>query len=107
MRELLADAQRGNYAVGSFSVANMEMVLGVLKAARELNAPVILQIAEVRLKQSPLEIIGPDVVSLHGGMFGTFVKTTGKSGDAVLTIETEQAGKVEVAFTIEIEYNNN
>ena len=63
MRELLKDAQNGNYAVGSFSVANMEMVLGVLKAARELSAPVILQIAEVRLKQSPLEIIGPLMVA--------------------------------------------
>lgn len=63
MRDLLEDAQNGNYAVGSFSVANMEMVLGVLKAAKELNAPVILQIAEVRLKQSPLEIIGPLMVA--------------------------------------------
>lgn len=63
MRDLLADAKDGNYAVGSFSVANMEMVLGVLKAAKELNAPVILQIAEVRLKQSPLEIIGPLMVA--------------------------------------------
>lgn len=63
MRDLLEDAEIGNYAVGSFSVANMEMVLGVLKAAEELNAPVILQIAEVRLKQSPLEIIGPLMVA--------------------------------------------
>ena len=63
MSKLLADAQKGNYAVGSFSVANMEMVLGVLKAAKELNAPVILQIAEVRLKQSPLEVIGPLMVA--------------------------------------------
>ncbi len=63
MKELLADAENGNYAVGSFSVANMEMVLGVLKAAKELNAPVILQIAEVRLKQSPLEVIGPLMVA--------------------------------------------
>ncbi len=63
MRDLLADAQEGNYAVGSFSIANMEMVLGVLKAAKELNAPVILQIAEVRLKQSPLELIGPLMVA--------------------------------------------
>lgn len=63
MRDLLSDAQNGNYAVGSFSVANMEMVLGVLKAAEELNAPVILQIAEVRLKQSPLEVIGPLMVA--------------------------------------------
>ena len=63
MRDLLADAEAGNYAVGSFSVANMEMVLGVLKAAKELNAPVILQIAEVRLKQSPLDVIGPLMVA--------------------------------------------
>lgn len=63
MRDLLADAQKGNYAVGSFSVANMEMVLGVLKAAEELSAPVILQIAEVRLKQSPLALIGPLMVA--------------------------------------------
>ena len=63
MSKLLADAQKGNYAVGSFSVANMEMVLGVLKASEELNAPVILQIAEVRLKQSPLELIGPLMVA--------------------------------------------
>lgn len=63
MRDLLEDAEIGNYAVGSFSVANMEMVLGVLKAAEKLNAPVILQIAEVRLKQSPLEIIGPLMVA--------------------------------------------
>ncbi len=63
MRDLLQNAQKGNYAVGSFSVANMEMVLGVLKAAEELNAPVILQIAEVRLKQSPLELIGPLMVA--------------------------------------------
>lgn len=63
MRDLLADAEDGNYAVGSFSVANMEMVLGVLKAAKELSAPIILQIAEVRLKQSPLEVIGPLMVA--------------------------------------------
>ncbi len=41
----------------------MEMVLGVLQAAKELSAPVILQIAEVRLKQSPLELIGPLMVA--------------------------------------------
>ena len=63
MRDLLYDAQKGNYAVGSFSVANMEMVLGALQAAEELKAPIILQIAEVRLKQSPLELIGPLMVA--------------------------------------------
>ncbi len=63
MKTLLIKAQEGNWAVGSFSVSNMEMVLGVLKAAEETNSPVILQIAEVRLKQSPLELIGPLMVT--------------------------------------------
>ncbi|MBR1532247.1 MAG: class II aldolase [Eubacterium sp.] len=67
MKDLLRDAEEGNYAVGSFSVANMEMVLGVIKAAEELQAPIILQIAEVRLKQSPLEVIGPLMVAAAKG----------------------------------------
>ena len=57
MKNLLADAQKRNYAVGSFSVANMEMVLGVIKAAEETQSPIILQIAEVRLNHSPLALI--------------------------------------------------
>ena len=67
MKELLADAEKGNYAVGSFSIANMEMVLGVIQAAEELKAPIILQIAEVRLKQSPLNVIGPLMVAAAKG----------------------------------------
>ncbi|MBR6702336.1 MAG: class II fructose-bisphosphate aldolase, partial [Clostridia bacterium] len=63
MNELLVEAKKGGYAVGSFSVANMEMVLGVLKAVEETKSPAILQIAEVRLKQSPLEVIGPLMVA--------------------------------------------
>lgn len=67
MKSLLEKAENGNYAVGSFSVANMEMVLGVIQAAEELKAPIILQIAEVRLKQSPLEVIGPLMVAAAKG----------------------------------------
>lgn len=63
MKQLLTEAQKGKWAIGSFSVANMEMVLGIIKAAEETNSPIILQIAEVRLKQSPLEIIGPLMVA--------------------------------------------
>jgi len=63
MGELLNEARKGDWAVGSFSVANMEMVMGILMAAEEKESPVILQIAEVRLKNSPLELIGPLMVS--------------------------------------------
>lgn len=63
MNELLLEAQQGDWAVPSFSVANMEMVIGILQAAEETGSPVILQIAEVRLKYSPLDLIGPLMVS--------------------------------------------
>ncbi len=63
MKNLLLDAQKGNYAVGSFSVANLEMIQGVVKAAEETKSPIILQIAEVRLNHSPLEIIGPAMIA--------------------------------------------
>lgn len=63
MSSLLADAKQKGYAVGSFSVANMEMVLGVIRAVEETKSPAILQIAEVRLNHSPLELIGPLMVA--------------------------------------------
>lgn len=59
MRTLLRAAEAGGYAVGSFSVANMECIRGVIRAAEETHSPAIMQIAEVRLPYSPLYLIGP------------------------------------------------
>ena len=67
MKDLLLDAQKGGYAVGSFSIANMEMILCVIKAAEETKSPIILQIAEVRLNHSPLHIIGPTMIAAAKG----------------------------------------
>ena len=63
MSDLLWRAKEGKYAVGSFSVANMEMVKGILRAVEETESPAIIQIAEVRLKNSPIELIGPLMVA--------------------------------------------
>ena len=63
MKKLLENAEKNNIAVGAFSVGNMEMVMGAVWAAEELNTPVILQIAECRLKNSPLELMGPMMIS--------------------------------------------
>ncbi len=49
----------------------------------------------------PIEIIGPDVMSLKGGMGGTYIKTTGKMGKATVTIETAQAKKIELEFEVQ------
>ncbi|WLF70191.1 class II fructose-bisphosphate aldolase [Clostridium septicum] len=61
--DLLSKAKEENYAVGSFSVSNMEMIIGALKAAEETNSPIIFQIAESRLLNSPLDLIGPLMIS--------------------------------------------
>ena len=45
MRDLLNDARKGGYAVGSFSVANLECVMGVIAAAEEMRAPIIIVFA--------------------------------------------------------------
>jgi fructose-bisphosphate aldolase, class II len=63
MKEILAHAEENGYGVGAFSVANLEMVMGAVRAAEELRSPLILQIAEVRLKHSPLHLIGPAMVA--------------------------------------------
>lgn len=62
MKQLLAQASDENRGCGAFSVGNMEMVKGAIQAAEELNTPIILQIAEVRLKHSPLHLMGPMMV---------------------------------------------
>lgn len=63
MKPLLAWAQENRCAVGAFSVGNMEMVIGAVRAAEETNTPIILQIAEKRMKQSPLRLMAPMMVS--------------------------------------------
>lgn len=62
MQELLTWATEKKCAVGAFSVGNLEMVKGAVQAAEEMQTPIILQIAEVRLKHSPLNLMGPMMV---------------------------------------------
>lgn len=53
--KMLADAQKGAYAVGAFNVENMEMVKAVIAAAEELHAPVMLQTTPSTIKYGTLE----------------------------------------------------
>jgi fructose-bisphosphate aldolase class II len=62
MQPLLDAAAREQRGCGAFSVGNMEMIIGALRAAEETETSIILQIAEARLKYSPLDLIGPMMV---------------------------------------------
>lgn len=63
MSRILDWARENNCAAGAFSVGNMEMIIGAVKASEELSVPIILQIAEKRLKQSPLHLMAPMMIS--------------------------------------------
>ena len=54
-KEMLLNAQKGNYAVGAFNVENMEMVMAVMEAAEELKSPVIMQTTPSTVKYAGLD----------------------------------------------------
>ena len=45
-KEMFEKAYNGGYAIGAFNVNNMEIVQGITEAARDLNAPLILQVSK-------------------------------------------------------------
>ena len=45
-KEMVAKARAGQYAIGAFNLNNLEWTKSVLKAAQEMNSPVIVQVSE-------------------------------------------------------------
>ena len=43
--EMFKKAYEGGYAIGAFNVNNMEIIQGITEGAKELNAPLILQVS--------------------------------------------------------------
>jgi len=54
--QMLRTADREGYAVGAFNVENMEMVMAVIRAAEEMNAPAILQTTPSTIKYAGLPL---------------------------------------------------
>ena len=55
--------------------------------------------------EGPITVIGPSIVSLQGGLGGTYVKTTGKTGEARLIIKSKLLGEERITFQVK-EKNN-
>ena len=62
MKQIVDEAWEQGTCIPAFNVGSLEMVRGALRAAEELETPVIIQIAERLLKYSPIELIGPGMV---------------------------------------------
>ena len=53
LRQLLDHAAENSYAVPAFNINNMEQGLSILKAAKSVDAPVIIQASSCLLYTSP------------------------------------------------------
>lgn len=62
-------------------------------------APFFQEPIKVEL-EGPLQLIGPDVISLKGGMGGLYVKTTGQKGSARVRLTNPQLLISEITFEI-------
>lgn len=63
-KNMLLDAQKSGYAVGAFNAENMEMVIAIIEAASELNAPVIIQTTPSTVKYAGLDMYLANVKAL-------------------------------------------
>ena len=51
--------------------------------------------------EGPAELIGPSDIMLRGGYGGTYVRSVGTSGTAVLKLQPQDMDPVQITFTIE------
>lgn len=56
-------AEKGNFCIPAFNVYNMETVIGVLEAAEELRAPIIMQIYPRLMKEQTGYFLSPVVLA--------------------------------------------
>jgi fructose-bisphosphate aldolase, class II len=54
-KEILKEALENHYAVGAFNANNMEQIQGIVEAAAEERAPVILQVSQGAIRYAGLE----------------------------------------------------
>ena len=54
------------------------------------------------IAEGDISIIGPDTIALQGGMGGTYVKSTGRSGRGALLLQSQTAGEIRIPFQIMI-----
>lgn len=59
LKDVLNMAEKGNFCIPAFNVYNMESVMGVLKAAEEMKAPIIMQVYPRLMKEETGYFLSP------------------------------------------------
>lgn len=64
LKEILDIAEKGKFAVPAFNVYNLETLMGVVNAAKETNAPIIIQMYSRLFNTDAGRMLSPVIVSL-------------------------------------------
>ena len=57
IKTILAKAEKGKFGVGAFNTSNLEVTLGIVRAAKKAKSPVIIQISESTIRYAGLKNI--------------------------------------------------
>jgi len=57
IKQILAKANKGKFGIGAFNTSNLEVTLGIVRAAKKTKSPVIIQISEATIHYAGLKNI--------------------------------------------------
>ncbi len=63
LKTVLDMAEQGSYCIPAFNVYNMETVMGVLDAAEEMKAPIIMQVYPRLMKEKAGYFLAPSIIA--------------------------------------------
>ncbi len=63
LKTVLDMAEKGGYCIPAFNVYNMESAMGVVKAAEEMNAPIIMQVYPRLMKEETGYYLAPVILA--------------------------------------------
>ena len=63
LKQIIGMAEEGGYCIPAFNVYNIETVMGVIKAAEEAKAPVIIQVYPRLMKEECGYFLAPSIVA--------------------------------------------
>jgi fructose-bisphosphate aldolase class II len=115
MNQILSEAKAGRYAIGCFNSIDLPMARGIIRAAEDEAAPVILCHAEVHFKYTPLDSVMPVLcheaekagvpVALlldHGKDYGALIRSMHLGMNAVMFDGSELDYEENIRRTAEI-----
>ena len=67
IQKILKKSQKGGYAVGAFNTSNLEVTLGICRAAMRYQSPIIMQVSEATIEYAGIDVITAIVNSIAKG----------------------------------------